>query len=195
MDESPPPRMDSPPPDADNSGQSETDSGLVGLSPELPTSPHSRESSQSCDVRTDKSDVFPESSETKSEVETRDSAAKGTTEILPAGEGAQKDVTAGAASKDSSTVEEEQPSCCKDEHKPEKGGDSAEQASRTSPQSGTKAVMRAKVSTRTDISGRLSRGETIAGESASTRKDDPEPAEQKTSKIEPPAPCAERRQR
>ncbi|KAH6919539.1 hypothetical protein HPB50_029472 [Hyalomma asiaticum] len=106
MDDTPPHRMVSPRPETENSGHRETDSRRGDLPLESPPNPHSCESSQSRNVSTEKSGDFPESSETRSDVETHGSTTIWATEIMPSGGGVQQDGTAGAVSKESSTIEE-----------------------------------------------------------------------------------------
>ncbi|KAH6945339.1 hypothetical protein HPB50_007903 [Hyalomma asiaticum] len=184
MDDTPPHRMVSPRPETENSGYRETDSRRGDLPFKSPPSPHSRESSQSRNVSTNKSGDFPESSETRSDVETYASTAKWTTEIMPGGGGVQQDGTAGAVSKESSTIEEEQACRYVDETEQETGGNPEGLASRSISRYRTKATICAKASTHTGISGCTSGVGTNADDIASSRMDDPERAQQKVSVAE-----------
>ncbi|KAH6921082.1 hypothetical protein HPB50_027930 [Hyalomma asiaticum] len=184
MNDKPPHRMVSPRPETENSGYRETDSRRGDLPLQSPPSPHSRESSQSRKVSTEKSGDFPESSETRSDVGTHASTATWTTGIMPGGGRVQQDGTAGAVSKESSTIEEEQANHYKDELKEEMGGNPEGLASRPTSRYGTEAAMRAKASTHTDKSGCTWGVGTIAEEIASSRMDDPERAQQNVSVAE-----------
>ncbi|KAH6936171.1 hypothetical protein HPB50_014476 [Hyalomma asiaticum] len=180
MDDTPPHRMVSPRPEAESSGHRETDSRRGDLPLELPPNPHSCESSQSRNVSTEKSGDFPESSETRSYVETHGYTTKWATEIMSGDGGVKQDGTAGAVSKESSTIEEEQASHYKDEHKQETGGNPEELASTPTSRYRRKAAMRTKAS-HTDISRCTSGVGTIAKEIALSRMDDPVRAQQKVS--------------
>ncbi|KAH6919834.1 hypothetical protein HPB50_029178 [Hyalomma asiaticum] len=176
--------MVSPRPETENSGYRATDFRRGDLPLQSPPSPQSRESSQSRKISNEKSGDFPESSETRSDVETHASTATWTTEIMPGGGGVQQDGTAGAVSKESSTIEEEQANHYKDELKEEMGCNPEGLASRPTSRYGTQAAMRAKASTHTDKSGCTWGVGTIAEEIASSRMDDPERAQQKLSVAE-----------
>ncbi|KAH6937329.1 hypothetical protein HPB50_026768 [Hyalomma asiaticum] len=180
----PPHRMVSPRPETESSGHMEIDSRRGDLPLELPPRPHSRESSQSRNVSTEKSGDFPESSETRSDVETDGSTTKWTTEIMPGGASVQQLGSADAVSKESSTIEEEQASHYKYENKQETGGNPEGLASKPTTRYRTKAAMRAKASTHTNISRCTSGVGTIAKEIASSRMDDPERAQQTVSVAE-----------
>ncbi|KAH6921084.1 hypothetical protein HPB50_027932 [Hyalomma asiaticum] len=176
--------MVSPRPETENSGHKETDSRRGDLPLQSPPSPHSRESSQSRKVSTEKSGDFPERSERRSDVETHASTATWTTEIMPGGGDVQQHGTAGAVSKECSTIEEEQANHYKDELKEETGGNPEGLASRPSSRYGTEAATRAKASPHTDKSGCTWGVGTTAEEIASSRMDDPDSAQQKVSVAE-----------